>query len=87
MPRTGSDTQGILNDVMTDYTVQHMCCHNRIYVVMLILSYMVEPWDIAKIQLFLTNKNSTFMLFKVTFIRLGDFRNVFCCSFYIYFLC
>lgn len=25
MPRTGSDTRGMLNDVMTDSTVQHMC--------------------------------------------------------------
>ena len=40
MPRTVSDTQNILNDVMTDYSVRAymcMCYSDQIYVVMLFL--------------------------------------------------
>lgn len=86
---TGSDIQNILNNVITNYSVQacvYMCYHNWIYVVMLIISYMAESWEIAKIQLFLTYKNGNFMLFNVTFIRLGGLPCVFF-SFFIFTSC
>lgn len=59
-----------------------MCYHNWTYVVMLLISYVAESWEIAKIQLFLTYKNGNLMLLKVTFIRLGDLP----CAFFLFFI-